>query len=122
MTNDAMKDCTQVCWNTRNSCERTLFRHCLEQGGPHAEADHVRLMMDCIEMCQAAADAMVRGSPQHAVFCEACAAVCEACAKSCAAIEGDEMKQCADECLKCAEYCRDMSGSTTQGAKKAAGP
>ncbi|MBU0799871.1 MAG: four-helix bundle copper-binding protein [Alphaproteobacteria bacterium] len=108
MTTEAMKDCTAVCWATRNVCEQTLFRHCLEKGGDHVEADHVRLMMDCIDICQLAADAMVRNSPQHAVFCSACAEICEACAESCSQIEGEEMKKCADECLKCAEYCHDM--------------
>jgi hypothetical protein len=114
MSNQAMKDCTEVCWSARNMCEKTLFRHCLEEGGVHLEPDHVRVMMDCIDICQLTADSMVRNSSYHAIFCKACAEICEACADTCEDIGGDEMEACADECLKCAEYCRFMASPLQQ--------
>lgn len=108
LTHPPQKDCIETCWACRHSCQDTLFNHCLLEGGAHTEADHVRLMTDCIQMCQAAADAMVRNSPRHAVICAACADICEACALSCEAIPGDHMKECARTCRECAEQCRRM--------------
>lgn len=93
----------------------TLFGHCLEQGGEHVVSEHVRVMMDCIQACQVAADFMTRNSPLHAAECEACAAVCEACARSCEAIDDTVMQQCAEICRRCAEHCRAM-GQQKQAA------
>lgn len=72
------------------------------------EAEHVKLMADCIQACQTAADFMVRNSQLHAATCAACADVCEACARSCEKIGGEEMKRCAELCRKCAKSCREM--------------
>jgi hypothetical protein len=86
-----------------------LYNYCLEQGGHHVEQAHVRLMTDCIQICQAAADFMTRGSLLHAAACAACAEVCDACAESCDMMEDDEMKACATVCRECADSCRKMS-------------
>lgn len=98
-----------ICWECRTECMKTLFHHCLVMGGKHAEPKHVKLMTDCIQICQTSADFMTRGSTLHASICGACADVCEACAASCEAIGGDEMKHCAELCRKCAKSCREMS-------------
>ena len=103
-----MKDCIETCWAARHAAQETFFHHCTEQGGKHVEAEHVRLMADCIDICQTAADFMTRGSMLHAPVCAACADICEACAQSCDAIGGDHMKQCAEACRKCARSCREM--------------
>ena len=66
-------------------------------------------MMDCIEICQTAADFMTRGSDLHAAVCAACADVCDACAESCEMMDDDEMNACAKACRACADSCREMS-------------
>lgn len=106
--NKNLQACITTCWECRNECQETLFNHCLEVGGKHVEASHVRLMADCIQACQTAADFMVRGSQFHASECAACADVCEACAESCERIGGEEMKRCAEICRRCAASCREM--------------
>ena len=70
--NKDLHACIATCWECRNECQETLFNHCLEKGGKHVEAAHVRLMADCIQACQTAADFMVRGSQFHASECAAC--------------------------------------------------
>lgn len=105
-----MKHCIDACNACGDSCEQTLFRHCLEMGGEHVEPAHVRLMADCAEICRVAANFMLRGSDMHAEVCRACAEVCETCAGSCEDIGGAEMERCADICRECADACRDMSG------------
>ena len=109
MTDEKLKDCIHLCWDCRHHCQESLFSHCLTIGGPHMEESHVRAMVDCIEICQTAADFMTRGSQLHAAICMACAAICEACARSCEKIGDEAMMACAAICRKCAESCRRMS-------------
>jgi hypothetical protein len=75
-TDPALHHCIGQCWSCRDTCQSTLFTYCIEKGGHHVEPDHVRLMMDCIEMCQTSADFMTRNSQLHALVCATCAAVC----------------------------------------------
>lgn len=114
-----LMECIQLCWECRTECQKTLYNYCLDEGGDHAESEHVKLMADCIEICQTAADFMVRNSPLHASVCAACAEVCEECAESCEQIgeqeEDEQMEQCAETCYRCAESCREM-GSMRQAA------
>lgn len=110
-----MQNCIDMCWRCRHECQAVLFNYCLIEGGKHVAEPHVKLMVDCIQMCQVAADAMVRQSPMHADICAACAAVCDACAISCEALEGTEMKICAELCRQCAEQCRDMGSKKSMG-------
>lgn len=107
--NPEMTKCITTCWECRTECQETLFNHCLYEGGKHAEAEHVKLMTDCIQICQTAADFMTRGSALHMATCAACAEICDACAKSCDQIGGDHMKKCAETCRRCAQSCREMS-------------
>lgn len=106
-----MKSCIENCNECRDECETMLFQHCLEAGGKHVEQTHVKLMADCIEACQTAAHFMLRGSDNHALYCNACAEICEACADSCEKVSGREMEACAETCRKCAETCRVMDSN-----------
>lgn len=103
------KDCIETCWECRTMCLDTLFNYCLPMSGPHAAPDHIKVMLDCIETCQLAADVMRRGSENHGITCRACAEICDACAESCAAMEDDRMQECAKICTRCADSCRQMS-------------
>jgi hypothetical protein len=123
MTNmdENMKNCIEACNECRDECETTLFQHCLKQGGKHVEQAHVKLMADCIEICQTATHFMLRGSDQHKAVCGICADICEACAESCEKIGSEEMKNCAEACRQCAKTCREISGTKgTSSSKKAA--
>jgi hypothetical protein len=108
-TDPRMHDCIQHCWDCRDTCQATLYNYCLARGGHHVEQAHVRVMEDCIQICQTAADFMTRGSDQHAAICAACADVCDACAESCEMMDDEEMTACARVCRACAESCREMS-------------
>lgn len=111
LLDENMKNCIEMCNGCHDECETVLFQHCVKMGGKHVEEKHVRLMADCIEICQTAANFMLRGSDLHTSTCETCAEVCEACADSCEEVGGEEMKNCAETCRNCAESCREMSGS-----------
>jgi hypothetical protein len=105
-----MRDCIDNCTACHYACLETVT-HCLMEGGRHAEAAHIRLLIDCAEICQTSANFMVRGSDMHQATCRACAELCERCAESCAQFTDDEfMLQCAQICRRCAESCRRMAG------------
>jgi hypothetical protein len=113
--------CIQNCLDCHRACVQTLT-YCLQEGGEHAEADHVRLMLDCAQICQTAADFMLRGSALHAHVCGACAEVCQACADDCGRTASDlRMKACADTCRHCADSCRDMAATGAHPAVRPRG-
>ena len=106
---EGMQECIKLSWECRARCQNALYSYCLPKGGRHAEAEYVKLMTDCIQACQVAADFMSRDSRLHTSECAACADVCDACAQSCGRLGDAEMKRCADICRRCAEACRKMS-------------
>lgn len=108
MIPENMQECIRQCWDCRHLCQDTLYRHCLPIGGPHVEEAHVKLMVDCIQICQAAADFMTRDSQMHMDVCRVCADICDACAKACERIGDESMMACAKACRACAESCRSM--------------
>lgn len=89
------------------ACEQTMV-HCLAQGGPHATRDHIRLLMDCSEICALTSDFLSRGSPFHRQTCQACAMICEECAEDCLTFNDPIMNRCAEACRACAKSCREL--------------
>ncbi len=108
---DDMLQCIEVCLDCHKACLQTI-PYCLQQGGMHAESNHIRLMMDCADICQTSANFMLRGSDLHSITCGACAEICERCAADCDRMGGDDtrMAACAEECRRCADACRQMAG------------
>jgi len=70
------------------------------------DADRTRLMLDCAEICQAAANFLARGSDHHQQVCLACVEVCRACAASCQEVGG--MHECVEACWRCAATCEEL--------------
>jgi len=108
-TPDDLRECISACQRCHDVCARTI-NHCLEKGGQHAEPAHIRLLFDCVEICETSADFMVRESGLHHLTCHACAEVCERCAEDCDRMSDDaQMRECAETCRACASVCREMS-------------
>ena len=106
-----MRRCIEECQTCHAVCTQ-MIAHCLGKGGRHADADHIRLMLDCAQICATSADFMLRGSPRHHLTCGACAELCEACADDCERIADDEpMRRCVQACRSCAESCREMAAA-----------
>jgi hypothetical protein len=105
-----MQRCIDDCQECHEICLET-FSHCLLKGGRHAEAGHIRLLIDCAEICETSANFMIRGSDLNTETCRACAEICERCAEDCQRLADDDtMKRCVDLCRRCAESCRQMAG------------
>lgn len=104
-----MQQCIDNCLNCHSICLQTVG-HCLEMGGNHAEAAHIRMLLDCAEICQTSANFMLRNSTFHPQVCGVCAEICEQCAVDCERFGTDAMmQQCAQSCRRCAESCRRMA-------------
>ena len=107
-----MERCIALCQECHEVCLQTVS-HCLEKGGQHAEAAHIRLLLDCAEICETSANFMIRGSELHTETCRACSEVCQRCANDCRRLGNDpKMQECADVCRRCAESCAQMAGAT----------
>jgi hypothetical protein len=101
-----MQTCIDLCHKCHIMC-LSMIDHCLKIGGPHAAPNHIRLMLDCAQICATAADFMARGSGYHAKICRECAEICDACALSCKGLAG--MEACMALCRDCARSCREMA-------------
>ena len=108
--NEEMSKCIQICRDCHAMCTQTIA-HCLKLGGRHATPDHIRLLVDCAQMCAASADYMLRESPFHDRTCRLCSELCKLCAKDCEQVAGDDqmVKQCVEMCRRCAESCERMA-------------
>lgn len=102
-----MQDAIKACHDCHSMCLQMAMGYCLERGGRHVEQKHLRLMLNCAELCQTSANFMLSDSPLHGRVCLICAEACEACAKSCEQV--GEMRECAEECRSCAKSCRTMT-------------
>src|SRR6266487_600883 len=104
-----MQQCIQNCTECHRTCVETTA-YCLQHGGKHVEADHIKSLLDCAQLCATSADFMVRGSALHPQVCGVCADACTRCAESCEQFGDDaQMKSCAEVCRRCAESCRQMA-------------
>ena len=109
-SDDEMQKCIQLCRDCNAICTQTIA-HCLKLGGRHAAPDHIRLLVDCAQMCATAADYMIRESPFHDRICRLCSELCKQCGKDCEQVAGDDqmVKQCIEICRKCAGSCERMA-------------
>jgi hypothetical protein len=114
MSNDMrqqMQDCIQECISCHATCLQAIT-YCLQMGGEHADPAHIRLLMNCAEICQVSANFMLNNSELHGLTCEVCAAFCDRCAESCFRFEEDsQMQQCARTCRSCFLACEDMAAA-----------
>jgi hypothetical protein len=119
---ERMQECIDDCNNCHAACLETV-EYSLEKGGDHATEAHIRLLLDCAEICQTSANFMLRNSPLHAIICAACAEICERCAVECERFPDDmQMAACARMCRTCAESCKEMAATGTLSEGRGALP
>jgi hypothetical protein len=105
-----MRRCIEDCTECHQICLASV-PHCLDMGGEHATPEHIRLLLDCAEICQTSADFMLQGSDFYGRICEVCAEVCERCAQSCESLVAydPKLRECMGMCRVCAESCREIA-------------
>ena len=102
-----MQACMDACQHCHVTCLSMTTQHCLQVGGAHAVPDHIKIMLDCAQICATSLDFMARGSDQHKLVCGICARICRACAESCRGLDG--MEECVAACERCADACEKMA-------------
>ncbi|MFN3325871.1 MAG: four-helix bundle copper-binding protein [Bryobacteraceae bacterium] len=108
-----IRECIQNCRDCHAICMETLA-YCARLGGRFSEPEHLRLLLDCAEICATGAGFMLRGSPLHERVCGVCEEVCRTCADDCARMGDDQqLRACADACRRCAESCHRMTTAQT---------
>lgn len=90
-----------------STCQSMALVHCLEMGGEHARPQHLRLMLDCSEICATTATFLAHKSQFHAQLCALCVDICETCAEDCQKL--GQMEECVAACRDCATICRELS-------------
>ena len=106
---EACQECYRLCLAMANYCQA--------KGDPQAGIKQIRLLLDCAEISQTAADFLPRGSDLHLTICNACAVVSLKCAAACEEFIDDELMQAgAAACRRCAEFCQALVASA--GEKK----
>ena len=105
--NAELQLCVDACLDCFKACQQMALTHCLQVGGAHVAPEHFRLMLDCAELCRAAATLMLNGSTAQFELCALCARLCRECANSCRKLDG--MDECVSECERCADLCERMT-------------
>jgi hypothetical protein len=103
---EMLRNCISSCIRCHNICLESAMSQCLDMGGDHVEPEHFRLLVNCADICQVAADFMLSRSQMHGRVCDLCAEICAACAESCEQV--GEMDECAQACRECEQQCRQM--------------
>lgn len=106
--NPKMNDCIQACNDTHEAALRT-FAWATVEGFQEMTPEFVRLLSDCAEITQTAANFMLRGSQLHYETCKACEEVCEAVFEACEQSGLDEIADFKAQVKACADKCREMA-------------
>jgi hypothetical protein len=107
--NAEMQSCIANCMRCHGFCLKSAS-HCLAL---ERDLEPVTTLLVCADVCRVCADTMIRGSPLHAIVCDACAQICAKCVEACAQVDHDPLlKECAAACLTCADSCAAMAGQT----------
>jgi hypothetical protein len=104
-----VRHCVEAFSDCYTSCTETLT-YCLDVGGALADPEHLRLLIDCAEICQTGQNTLLRGSGLSQLLATVGAEACEKCADSCRALDGsdEQLESCAEMCLHCAGTCREL--------------
>jgi hypothetical protein len=105
---DEWRDCIEACTNCHNVCVEAAA-YSLKEGGDLSDAEHIAMLYDCIDVCQASVNSMSRNSMQANMICELCAKICDMCATHCENMDDEKLDDCAMVCRECALQCREMS-------------
>lgn len=103
-----ISQCVDECLKCHRICLDTATQ-CLLIGGDLAAPERVRLLYDAAQICQMAADFILRKSLFHLQSCELCAEICERVVDSCEDLIDDRlMHTCSQAARRCAAACREM--------------
>lgn len=98
--------CLQACLHCQQVCRKTAF-DMSPAAASEANADDIRMLFECAELCRLSADWQLSGSQYSRQICAVCAQVCRECESRC--VGKIDMEECEYVCRRCAESCEAMS-------------
>lgn len=99
----ATSECYTVCTET--------LSYSLDGGGHLFDQQHLRLLIDCCEVCQTTQNTLLRSSEVGTMMSAVCAEACEKAAESCRRVDGsdEQLIACAEVCDHTADCCRQLA-------------
>lgn len=108
---EGVRQCVPMCADCHLSCLATM-RYGLQQGGPHADQQVIRLLYDCAQMCQLCVTVLHSSPDLESQIFQACADYCGRCAEVCDSLADDpQFQACGELCRQCAKGCRGAGGA-----------
>jgi hypothetical protein len=100
-------EATSACYTV---CTETLS-YSLDGGGHLFDERHLRLLIDCCEVCQTTQNALLRSSEVGTMLAAVCVEVCEKVAENCRKVDGmdSQLMECAETCDHTADCCRRLA-------------
>ena len=104
-----MRRCIEAASETYAVCTETLT-YSLDGHFDLADPRHLRLLIDCAEVCQTTQNALLRASELKQLLATVCVEACENVAESCRQLDptDEQLAECAEVCTRCADYCREL--------------
>jgi hypothetical protein len=105
-----MRDCIEATSACYTACAETLNYSSHEVGGI-PDLRHLRLLIDCSEVCQTTQDGMLRASELGIMLAAVCVEACEKVAESCRQLDpsDEQLAMCAEVCDHTADCCRRLA-------------
>ena len=99
---------TKTCVAALQACHATCLQFatfdCMQGNYPRVGPNQFRLMLDCAELCQTAANFLIRDSDHYLRVCREALVICEDLASDCRKFPGMEAILAA--CDECVSACR----------------
>ena len=100
---DAASDCYTACTET--------LTYSLDSGSEVFDQRHLRLLIDCCEVCQTTQNILLRASELSVMLSAVCAEACEKVAAHCRYLDSsdEQLAACAEVCDHTADCCRQLA-------------
>ena len=109
---ERIEECIRRCLDCQSICLTAVEHHWRRNDAKQVGPD-TRVLLDCSEICAAAARFLLRRSEVCRRLCLLCAELCRSCAKQCSPVGDDAgMTACALACQQCAECCERIAGGS----------
>lgn len=105
-------DCITSCEKCRAACIRAVTQS-LELGGEYARREHIRLLLDCAEICQVSVNFLLRGSPSAGYFCSIGGRLCDRYVRNYKGLGG--LDECVVACENAAVLCHKLGRVPSEG-------
>lgn len=99
-----LQECVTHCLECHRICLGAAMKYHLNAEANRIEPAHVRLLINCAEICHTTATAILVGAPLLKPTCRVCAKVCRRCAADAERHGG--MEECAQASQRCADFCQ----------------